>query len=267
MEHVDPDQLALLALGESVASGDGSVTGHLRQCGHCRDELESLQHTADLAREAVDHRDTAPPSEAVWSRIASEVGIGRPAGPVVPAPRYGQHRAAVPASAQAQAQAPGPAPAPAPLRSGRRPGRRWVRPVAALVAAAAIGVTGTLGAVRPWRSDPAPVTTSAATLTVVAGGPGGVQGRAVVERGPGGPVLRVTAAGLPLQQGYYEVWVFDGERSMVSIGVLGADSTASLPLPPTLDLRRYHVVDISQEQYDGEQTHSPTSVLRGSLTG
>jgi hypothetical protein len=244
---VDPDQLALLALGEGVdRSGGPAVSGHLRQCGWCRGEFESLLHTVDLAREAVEHRDTPPPSEAVWSRIATEVGIGlRPAGPPPPIPSLGQHRAPEPVA--------------------RR--RRWVRPVAALVAAAAIGVVGTLGALRPWRSDPAPVPASAATLAAVAGGPGGASGRAVVERGPDGPVLRITAAGLPLQQGYYEVWVFDGRRDMVSIGVLGANSTASLPLPPTLDLRTYHVVDVSQEQYDGNQTHSRTSVLRGSLTG
>ena len=43
-------------------------------------------------------------------------------------------------------------------------------------------------------------------------------------------------------------------------------STASLPLPPTLDLRTYHIVDISAEPYDGDQTHSTESVLRGTLT-
>lgn len=277
MQHVDPDQLALLALGESVDLGDGSaVNGHLRQCGRCRDEFESLQHTVDLAREAVEHRDTPPPSEAVWSRIATEVGIGlRPTDlPQTDSP--GPFQPPVPRSAQLPVQPPvqppvqlfgqhrAAEPEPATRRTGSR--RRWVRPVAALVAALAIGVVGTLGALRPWRSDPAPATASAATLAAVAGGPGGARGRAVVERGPGGLVLRITAAGLPLQQGYFEVWVFDGKRGMVSIGVLGADSTASLPLPPTLDLRRYHVVDISQEQYDGNQTHSQTSVLRGSLT-
>ena len=76
----------------------------------------------------------------------------------------------------------------------------------------------------------------------------------------------MTAHGLPLQSGYYEVWVFDGSRNMVSVGVLGPRSTAALPLPPTLDLRTYHIVDISAEPYDGDQTHSTESVLRGTLT-
>ena len=66
-------------------------------------------------------------------------------------------------------------------------------------------------------------------------------------QGPDGPTLDVTAHGLPLQSGYYEVWVFDGSRNMVSVGVLGPRSTAALPLPPTLDLRTYHIVDISAE--------------------
>jgi hypothetical protein len=275
VQHVDPDQLALLALGEGVDHLYGSaVSGHLRQCGWCRGEFESLLHTVDLAREAVEHRDTPPPSEAVWSRIAAEVGIGlRPGGPspaVQPSGLpSGPSGPPVQPSVQPSGSLSGP-PSFALLGQHRAPEparrRRWVRPVAALLAAAAIGVVGTLGALRPWRSEPAPATASAATLAAVAGGPGGASGRAVVERGPDGPVLRITAAGLPLQRGYYEVWVFDGERAMVSIGVLGANSTASLPLPPTLDLRTYHVVDISQEQYDGNQTHSRTSVLRGSLT-
>jgi hypothetical protein len=40
-----------------------------------------------------------------------------------------------------------------------------------------------------------------------------------------------------------------------------ADSRAD-----TLDLRTYHIVDISAEPYDGDQTHSTSSVLRGNLT-
>lgn len=152
---------------------------------------------------------------------------------------------------------------------GRSSGRRrWARTAVALTAAAAVGVLGTLAAVRPWedRGPGVVAASSTASLAPVAGGPGGVSGRAVVVQGVAGPELRVSAVGLPLAQGYYEVWVFDGERRMVAVGVLGAGSTASLPLPPTLDLRTFNVVDISQEKYDGDQTHSQVSVLRGTLT-
>jgi len=135
------------------------------------------------------------------------------------------------------------------------------------VAAAAVGVVGTLVAVRPWQDDPSTVVvaSASASLTPVPGGPGGATGRAVVVRGAAGPRLEVTAAGLPASQGYYEVWVFDGTSRMVSVGVLGPDSTATLPLPATLDLGAFRVVDISAERYDGEQTHSEISVLRGTL--
>jgi anti-sigma-K factor RskA len=239
VQHMDPDQLALLALGEPLAD-DAGATDHLLLCPTCRAEVDALRHTVALAREGAEHRDASAPPAAVWDRIAAETGIS-------PAP-YGGH--AIPAE-------------PSPLVRRRR---RWARPLAALVAAAAVGVAGTLAVVQPWRSDSAPATGSTATLAGVAGGPRGVGGEAVVVQGGDGPTLDVTARGLPLQPGYYEVWLFDGDRRMVSVGVLGADSTAALPLPPTLDLRTYHIVDISAEPYDGDQTHSKDSVLRGTLT-
>jgi anti-sigma-K factor RskA len=243
VQHMDPDQLALLALGEIPAGGaEADAADHLRQCPVCRADLDALRRTVELAREGAEAGDPVPPPEHVWDRIADEVGLA----PVAPLPRSDRHSAPV-------------------VRIPAR--RRWVRPVAALVAAAAIGVVGTLGAIRPWQSDPAPATASTATLSAVTGGPPGVTGQAVVVRGPAGPELRVSANGLPLQRGYYEVWVFDGVRNMVALGALGPDSTAALPLPPTLDLRTYHVVDISAEPYDGDQTHSKDSVLRGTLTG
>ena len=289
MQHADPDQLALVALGESSDGDDPEVAVHLRQCALCQAEVEALRFTVDLARETVGLRSDDPrPPEAVWGRIAAELDLSaesgptlapddaRPSGPARPA----SSERAVPDFSGAVGRRTGEAPADGEDREfAGRPGRRlerravadrrrrWVRPVSALMAAVAIGVVGTLVAVRPWQDGViTPAVTSSAQLGPVAGGPGDASGRVVVVQGASGPELDVTAAGLPLQQGYYEVWVFDGERSMVSVGVLGGNSAASLPLPPTLDLRRYHVVDISQERYDGDQTHSQVSVLRGTLT-
>jgi hypothetical protein len=130
-------------------------------------------------------------------------------------------------------------------------------------------VLGTLVAVRPWAGDAGkapPRAGSTAALQPVAGGPRDVAGRAVVVRGPAGDRLRVTTTGLPYREGYYEVWVYDGREAMVSVGTLGPDSTGEFPLPPTLDLRTFNVVDVSEERYDGDQTHSEVSVLRGTLT-
>jgi hypothetical protein len=257
VQHVDPDRLAFLALGEPPADADAVVVAaHLRECGACRDEVAVLRHVVELARDTVRHADDARPPEAVWDRIAGQTGIGAPRPLDLPRPLG---PGGPPAGVRAR-----------PTRPDRRhaaPRPRWPRTAAALVAAAAVGVLGTLGTLRPWQSDPQPVVASSAVLAPVAGGPGGASGRAVVVRTPTGPELRISATRLPLQQGYYEVWVYDGQRKMHSVGVLGAGSTAVLPLPPTLDLRTYPVVDISAEQYDGDQTHSETSVLRGTLTG
>lgn len=289
MQHTDPDQLALVALGESSDGDDPEVAAHLQQCTPCQAEVESLRFTVELARETVGLRSDDPrPPEAVWGRIAAELDLPaeprsdqapddtRPSDPVH---RVSGERA-VPDVLAAIGRPPGEASVDdEDLESADRPGRRperravaarrrrWVRPVSTLVAAIAVGVVGTLVAVRPWQDGVTkPTVTSSAQLRPVTGGPGGASGRVVVVQGESGPELDVTAVGLPLQQGYYEVWVFDGERSMVSVGVLGGNSAASLPLPPSLDLRLYHVVDISQERYDGDQTHSEVSVLRGTLT-
>ena len=127
---------------------------------------------------------------------------------------------------------------------------------------------GALVAIRPWTGDgdpPAPRITSSATLRAVPGGPGDVQGQVTVVQGSTGPELRITTSGLPRQPGFYQIWVFDGKERMQAVGVLGRDS-ATVALPATIDLDVFNVVDISLEPYDDDQTHSTTSVLRGTLT-
>lgn len=291
MQHTDPDRLALVALGEPLDGDAAEVTVHLGRCEQCRREVDALRRTVDLARETVEYRTDKPRlPEHVWSRIAAELDL--PASPAAGGRRAEDvgSRPAPEAKQEFGHDVPGPRTVESPdavrgaslgsvsgrpsdgrRASGRHAagGRRWARAAVTLTAAAAVGVLGTLVAVRPWQDGSADrvVAGSSASLGPVAGGPSGVSGRAVVVQGASGPELDVTASGLPPQQGYYEIWVYDGERDMVSIGVLGADATAALALPPTLDLRRFHVVDISLEQYDGEQTHSAVSVLRGTLTG
>jgi Anti-sigma-K factor rskA len=296
VQHADADQLALIALGEPLDDDAAELTAHLERCELCRQEIDALRQTVTLARETVEYRDELRPPAAVWDRITGELGLPvraslessphvdasgdgwHPAEPGAPrppgdGPMVRDSRADLGKGDEADAVGvPEPAGAGAAdvraIGAHRAPGRQWGRAVVGLVAAVALGVVGTLVAVRPWQdSGRLPVAGSVASLRPVTGGPGGVSGRAIVVQGPDGPQLDVTATGLPLERGYFEVWVFDGTVKMVAVGVLGADSTASLALPPTLDLRTYHVVDISLEQYDGDQTHSQVSVLRGTLTG
>jgi hypothetical protein len=303
VQHADSDQLALIALGEPLADDAAELTAHLEQCDLCRREIDALRQTVTLARETVEYRGEIRPPEAVWDRITAELGLTAAPG-VGPSPDAGvsgdPRRLSGPGAPRSPGDGPrirpssplagsaadpgtaggagfddtvGPAlagPEVAAIRgtgAHRASGRRWVQAVGGLVAAVLVGVVGTLVAVRPWQDGAGtPVARSVASLAPVAGGPGGVSGRAVVVQGPDGPELDISASGLPPQQGYYEVWVFDGTVKMVAVGVLGSDSKALLALPPTLDLRTYHVVDVSLEQYDGNQTHSQVSVLRGTLT-
>jgi Anti-sigma-K factor rskA, C-terminal len=307
VQHVDPDQLALLALGEPVDPGQPDQTAHLAACPACQHELHSLRETVELTRETVSHRDTEAvrPPEAVWHGIEAELGLrgapglpgsGRkPEGgvdwfeppqlrpgpgdlgppPTDPETGRGLHRlegvrGALPPAAPTEPPGP-PGPAGLGVPAGPaavRARRRWAKAAVALVAAAAVGVLGTLAVVQPWTDAAGrpPAASSIASLQAVAGGPTGVTGSAEVLEVDGGRELHVTTSGLPRQPGFYQVWVFDGRDRMQAVGVLGRDSATTVALPTTLDLDVFNVVDISLEPYDGDQTHSTTSVLRGTLT-
>ncbi len=78
MQHADPDQLALVALGEPLDDDDAAVAGHLGHCAQCQEEVQTLRRTVDLARETVELRtDASRPPEHVWSRIAAELDLVR----------------------------------------------------------------------------------------------------------------------------------------------------------------------------------------------
>ena len=52
MRHVDPDVLALLALGEQVALPEDSA--HVSECEQCRSEIEVLSRAAMVGRSTFD---------------------------------------------------------------------------------------------------------------------------------------------------------------------------------------------------------------------
>ena len=112
---------------------------------------------------------------------------------------------------------------------------------------------------------------SNARLTTVPGGPQHVVGTASVRSGSGGEQVAVSTTGLPLRNGFYEVWLFDPDRGpagdMVAVGTLGARGRGTFTLPGGIDIRAYHVVDVSAQSYGGGAgiVHAQ-SVLQGSLT-
>jgi hypothetical protein len=155
-----------------------------------------------------------------------------------------------------------------PTRRPRR-GRGWSRwPATAVTAvAAAIGVVGTVSVLKPTEPEPAktPSVLASASLAAFGSTPKSAQGDARVLQGG---QLHLHVANLPRVPGYYEVWLINPTTmEMFSIGTLGADADALLPLPPNVDLRSYSVVDVSAERYDNNTRHSGDSLLRGTLTG
>lgn len=249
MQHLDPDRLVLLALGESLA--DEAESNHLVDCTACHNELDAMRHIAELGAATQDLRELARPPQRVWQRIEAEVLETRaPAAPAAAPPRWGRR----PAERRAR-----PEP--------RRPA--WVRPLLVAAAAAVIGVAGTVAVTR-FTADrpPEPRVTASAALSPLPTAPGSAAGAARVLTSPGQPEeLHLHVQGLPLSSGYYQVWLINPDtKAMFPLGALGATEDALLPLPGTVNLNDYKLVDVSAEQYDNNAAHSGKSLLRGTLT-
>lgn len=228
MSHPDPDDLALGAL----EGFDDERRRHLEECPPCRDEVESLRHVIEAAR-AAGRPAQIPleqPPDAVWQRIADELGLPATTQPDPPAP-------------------------------AERPW--WQRPTA-WVAAAAL-VIGALGAVVVQRIVGTPDRTVVATAELQPLPGWDAEGSAAVEEIDGERVLVVDLEATPAQ-GFREVWLIstDLER-LVSLGIL-TDSEGRFELPAELDLSDFAIVDVSAEPLDGDPAHSGDSIVRGELT-
>ncbi len=248
MEHLSEQDLVLLAFGEAETDfgADHEVREHLRSCDRCTNELETLRHVVELGRESGSYRGTAPtPPPSVWDGIAHELALPTPGDP--PAEKL---------------EFPS-----APRARGQRSRRRWL--IAASIAAAAVLGTGAGVLIGRATADrpPASATTSSAALAPVSpDGPAEAAGTATVTRGPDGATLTVATAHLPLQQGFYQVWLYDQTANkMVPIGTLDGAGQGTFTLTPSIDLRSFNVVDISAQQLNGDPAHG-SSMLRGALT-
>lgn len=296
MEHLDPDQIVLLALGEIAPTeplGDGpardvdGTSRHLRQCQVCRDELAQLTRTVELAREAGELGLQAPVvlPASLWNGIAADLGIGHaPDGSV-------ESRGASPAqwvagygdadllatfrsesgSADDRADTRIMSGGRRPLDARRRPRRSIRYGLLAAAAAAAVVVAvgaGIAGGVAIGRHEvpTSTATQSQAELRPMPAGPTAASGTATINQGVDGLTLNVMARQLPLRQGYYEVWLYNPTADqMVAVGTLGAGGNGFWTLASTIDLRSYSIVDVSAQNFDGNPAHRD-SVLQGPLT-
>lgn len=235
--HIDPDLLALLALGEEVATPADQE--HLAGCPLCRDDVQNLRHAAVVGRSALGAGELLEPAPRVWSRIVDELKLDVVA-------------------------------APPPVRSlplGGARARRVGRWVPALVAASAIVVLAA-GSLVSWsvlRPQSATVLASA-SLQPYPAWPD-ASGTAVVEQQPDGSrVVVVTLDDPDPNDGYREVWLITSDTTqLVSLGIVEG-SAATFAIPDGIDLSRYDLVDISAELIDGDPTHSGDSIVRGQLS-
>jgi anti-sigma-K factor RskA len=236
--HLDPELVALLALGEDVA--DPAARGHLAGCAQCRDEVDSYASVVASARHvAPDDRLVDPPAE-VWTRVQAELAADREPAPV------------------------------ADLATARRKrsGLSWV----ALAAAACLGAVvggGVVHAVLDTASAPvvaaSPPVLATASLAPLDGST--AHGSVEVVKSTNGPRVEVGVSGVEHPaSGFYEVWLLDPATGhMVSLGELDENLRGDFTMPANVAMSQYHVVDVSWEPDDGNPAHSTNSLARGSL--
>ncbi len=139
-----------------------------------------------------------------------------------------------------------------------------------LAVAAVIVTLGALGGgyLLGRHNDGAAMNTAShATLLAQPGAPAGVTGTAVVHATAQGHQLTIDSSGLPLRQGYYEVWLYNpASGGMQPVGALADDGSGTFTVAGSIDLRSYDVIDVSAQDYGGSTVVHQNSVLQGPLT-
>lgn len=243
MQHVDPEVLALVALGEPA---DDGARAHLATCAECTAEVHSFAATVGTARSVTPADALIAPPPEVWDRVRGELGLS----PALEPDGTGSGRAAAAGGAAAG--------------GSRRRGSRapWI----AAAAAAGVVVGGAGGAWFVGRTadvpGPLPVVAQASLDPL----PGwSAEGAAHVEVADDGTRELVLTVDGGDAEGFREVWLIDRDvTKLVSLGVLEGGS-GRFVLPADLDLGEYPVVDVSDEPFDGDPAHSSDSIVRGVL--
>lgn len=257
MSHLDPDTLALLALGEPVASAEDRA--HLDACRTCALELAEISHAVSVGRSTIADSDLETPSDRVWHGISAELGLGSPVAdsPVADSP-VAESSAAISAVESTVASSAVEDPR---ARTPRRGIRTFWVLAASLVFVAGIGL-GT------WAvtAGLAPTSVATASLDAFPDHPDAVGNADVELASDGSRTLVVNLASDDVAGTYREVWLIRNDAgALVSLGVLNGDE-GSFAIPDDLDLAEYSLVDISAEPIDGDPAHSGDSIVRGELS-
>ncbi|MFE5410202.1 anti-sigma factor [Microbacterium sp. NPDC056569] len=253
MSHLDPERLALVAIGEPLTDAEQH---HLATCDACSLELAELEHTVAVGRSTVSLGELEAPPERVWDRILDEVRS--PQSPVAP-PSASVGPGAAPAVEASVAPAAVPADEQAKPRRVSKRGRMLFALAASI--AAVLAVVGVWNLVRPPQS----IELASATLDAFPAHPGAAGTAEVTELSDGERTLTVSLDDFDESEGFREVWLITADASdLVSLGELDGKK-GTFVVPADVDLRDFVLVDISQEPLDGDPTHSGDSIVRGEL--
>ncbi|MEV8268341.1 anti-sigma factor [Microbacterium sp. NPDC076911] len=252
MSHLDPEQLALLALGEPAASVTDCA--HLSSCEPCRTELGELSRAVGVARATVaDEKLEAPPAR-VWSAIAGELDLKTSHASVAP-----ETRATLEANPPEHENAPDEQAQPPAHRSRSLRATVWAL-------AASLVVIGGIGIGALAVSTNVPTSIAQAVLEPFPDHPGATGMADVEEDSDGVRRLIVSVGDEVAPDTYREVWLIRNDAAaLVSLGVLEGE-TGSFVIPEGLDLVEYSLVDVSVEPLDGDPAHSGDSIVRGELS-
>jgi hypothetical protein len=272
--HTDPEDLALLAIGEHIESAEA----HVAHCEQCAAELAELSRLAQLARAADSPQPgLVEPPPAVWERTMAELQLAiepqDSAATARPPDRVWQETIAqlglnrqrsVDEDRRSQAtRDEGRDQNGIGKRAMKGRGQRWGQIVIAAVLAAIIGFVG--GVLLP-RQFNQPKIISSAELTAQPKWLGSSGSAQIEVANDGSEILHITVNVTKPFDGNRQVWLATADLSqMRSVGYLNHDS-GNYQIPAGLNLRAFTVVDVSAEpRPDPSPAHSDQSIVRGHL--
>lgn len=292
--HLTDEHLAILADPRLAAADDADadhghpdITAeplgaaqreHLALCAPCRAAFEATERALQALRDPAAILE--PPAE-LWDRIAAEIAASPDQTPDQTRDQTSERR-----RGEATVTSLNPQDRRRDRRRDRRsdsrrrsaPGhggersrsRLWI-PLAAAAAGAVLGgaaVAALLGQEDATQAEPPvaePTVLGDATLEPVAAED--FTGRAeMIETEAGDLELTIEISAAPdPEAGYFEVWLRDEDGTqLISLGAATAGST-TFTVPAGIDLSQYPVVDVSHEHFDGDPSHSGTTLAAGPM--